>query len=95
MSQFSSQTIRSLLLSYEELGDKYQQLGGDYKYPYFYDVSKESQKMFFLGVHHSFDPNDKLFERINNYWLRFLKETVHSKKVVFTEGGSETNKGVF
>lgn len=86
--------IRELLLTHEEMAKKYRELGKDYEYPYFYSTSKGSQRMFFLGSHHSFEPKDNLFKRIVRIWKKFLEETRGTESVVFIEGGTRAIEGL-
>lgn len=75
------------LLTREELQEKYQELGREYAYPYFYSISKANQHLFALGVHHTFDPKNYQFIKILGHWQDFIKVTKNTPRIVFVEGG--------
>jgi hypothetical protein len=81
-------TLSSLLLTTEEMLDKYQVLHREkYKYPYFYKIKNEKQVLNFVGPHHTFDPANPQIKRIEKYWSSFLKETEKKGCIVLIEGG--------
>lgn len=56
-------------------------------YPYFYRSNRDDQFLFFLGVKHTFDPEDPQFGKIKEYWEQYLKKTKNGKRIVLIEGG--------
>lgn len=78
----------SLILSAEEMDQKYQELHNqNYVYPYFYKISLNKQVLFFLGVHHTFDPSNYQFKSIKKHWDEFLKASKKKNSIVLVEGG--------
>ena len=86
MDQTPTTDIENLLLSSDEMAEKYRELGKDYDYPYVFKISKNGQRLYFLGSKHLFDPEDKQFEAIRKYWQEFLEETDMENCVVLVEG---------
>lgn len=90
MDQDSSASIENLLLSSDEMAEKYKELGKDYEYPYVFKISKNGQTLYFLGSHHLLNPEDKQvdkqFESIRSYWEEFLEKTDRKDCVVLVEG---------
>lgn len=52
-----------------------------------YILQHHSQYLFCFGAQHIFEPNNKQFLEIENFWERFLNKTKKQKKIVFVEGG--------
>lgn len=93
MNQKSQADIEKLLLSSDEMAERYQELGKDYEYPYVIKISKNGQHLYFLGSKHLFDPEDEGFETIRKYWKEFLAETETKDCVVLVEGGERPIEG--
>ncbi len=80
--------IKKLMLSYNQMIDKYQELHEiGYEYPYFYEITKDNKHLFYVGARHVFDPSDSSIEKIKSYWHKFLEVTNKSNCVVMIEGG--------
>jgi|SRR3989344_460971 len=79
-----------LLLTHQEMDQRYKELNKlvpEFKSPYFYKISKGNQTLYFLGVHHTFDPKNYQIAVIKDYWEKFLKETMGKNCIVLGEGG--------
>ncbi len=90
MAKAYNPSVKDLLLSHKEMNDKYQQLHEEkYDYPYTYQIksSNSSQILYFLGVHHVYDPTHPQIHKIKRLWIKFLKDTDKNNCIVLTEGG--------
>lgn len=72
----------SLLLSDEEYQAKHE---GQHSVPYKYEIKSNSQVLFYFGTRHSHNPQDKQWEKLTDYWKRFLN-TVGGNRVLLLEG---------
>lgn len=72
----------SLLLSDEEYQTRFQKKP---QTPYTFEVFSEKQAIFYFGSKHSHDPHDDQWQKLENYWNKFLKET-KGKRIAFLEG---------
>lgn len=54
---------------------------------YFFKISKKNQCLYYLGVKHSFVPEDVQYPLLDKYWVEFLKETKGRDRVALVEGG--------
>ena len=59
---------------------------------FIYYISNSVQRLVFLGVRHSFDPTEHLFEVIRGEWGDFLKKTKSDRRLVFIEGKLRKNE---
>jgi len=91
MTKSNNPSIKDLLLSHEEMNDKYQKLHETkYDYPYIYCInsSTNSQTLCFLGTHHIYDPYHPQIGKIKKSWFKFLKKKIDKNNcIVLTEGG--------
>ena len=83
-----NQDIKSLLLTPEQMADKYNELhDAEYQFPYFYKIGRGSQILFYVGAHHFFDPTNYQLPKIRKYWSEFLNCTNKANSVILVEGG--------
>lgn len=79
---------QDLLLTTQEMDEKYKSLHREgFIYPYFYQISQSNQILYFIGPHHTYDPEDPQIETIKRYWNDFLKVTMKQSCITLTEGG--------
>lgn len=80
--------IGKLLLPNEEMLKVYDRLHKEnFKFPYFFEIKKNDQILYFLGVPHTTDPKSDTISKIKYYWKNFLDKTKKSKRVSMLEGG--------
>jgi hypothetical protein len=79
--------MSSNLLTYKQLNDKYNDLGNNFSFPYFYELKKSDNVLYMLGTKHSMDPNDSQFAVIKNYWKSFTEKTADKPRVAVGEYG--------
>lgn len=58
----------------------------EFIFPYFFSLKKNSSILFYLGVRHSWDPNDQQFNIIKEKWTEFLKIAKHPLVIVESRG---------
>lgn len=61
--------------------------------PYFYEIGKHGQHLFFLGTSHVHNPQDKQNEKIKEKWQKFLELTNKENCVALNEGQVRPNRG--
>lgn len=71
-----------LLLSDEE----YLNIWRNYPVPYMYEVFKDGQTIFYFGVKHSRDLQDKQWDKLEKYWNEFLRKTQNQDRIILLEG---------
>jgi len=71
--------IRNHLLSWEEYNQK------EFDVPYVFKKEKGGRSITYIGVRHSFNPDDEQFEVIQNEFDEFQK--LDGDKIVMIEGG--------
>ena len=54
---------------------------------YHFEINKNNQVLFYFGANHSRDKNDPQYEKIRNYWQKFLDKTGGKNSIVIVEGG--------
>lgn len=54
--------------------------------PYFFSLTKNNSILFYLGVHHSWNPSEPQFKIIKEKWIDFLKIAKHPLVVVESRG---------
>lgn len=78
-----------LILSNQEADEKYREFNEKgILPPYFYEIERDGQRLFFLGAKHIHDPEDKQNKVIKSYWQNFLKITNKENCIVLNEGGT-------
>lgn len=81
--------ISAKLLTTQEMSNTYVELNKiNYEFPYFYKIVKNNQCLYFVGAHHSFDPQNEQFPKIHSYWNSFLAASKDKERVVLVEGGN-------
>src|SRR3990167_3558914 len=60
--------------------------------PYAYQLSKNSQHLFYFGANHSCDPNNKQYPLLESFWTEFLKKTKGKNCIVLVEGSKRPVK---
>jgi len=53
--------------------------------PYTYTLQKKNQHLYYFGSKHSYDPADKQFDLIEEFWDDFVKNTHEEKRLVLLE----------
>lgn len=71
----------SLLLTDEEYQVKHE---GHHPVPYLYEISGDDKTLFYFGVNHSRNPDDKQWQELTEYWERFLS-VAGKERVVLLE----------
>ena len=61
---------------------------------YFFSLKRNDAVLFYLGVCHSWDPNNQQFKAIKEKWVDFLKITQHPFVVVESRGWKIYNEEV-
>jgi hypothetical protein len=59
----------------------------DHKIPYTYKIKKGEQCLYYFGSKHSYDPKNKQFNEIRDFFNDFLNQTIKETSIVFVEGG--------
>ncbi|PIR40076.1 MAG: hypothetical protein COV33_01895 [Candidatus Zambryskibacteria bacterium CG10_big_fil_rev_8_21_14_0_10_34_34] len=75
-----------LLLTQEE----YSKL--KHKTPYVYKIQNKKQFLYYFGERHSFDPKNKQWIQVKEFWFDFIKNTENSKRIAFVEAGNPSLK---
>lgn len=58
-----------------------------HKVPYTFSVKSGENFLYYFGERHSFDPSDKQWIEVEEYFEDFLNKTKNRKRIVFVEGG--------
>jgi hypothetical protein len=74
--------IEKYLMDYDEYNTT------RHTFPYSYSVSRDNQYLYYIGVHHSADPKNPMFDEIREFWQNFLAHTDKKNSIVFIEGGN-------
>lgn len=76
-----SEIIEELLLTGEQLGQKYQELEKGY-HPYFYKIQSTGKVLYYLGCQHTYNPEHPQFNKIRDLWAKFLVEKGEDSVIV-------------
>lgn len=55
--------------------------------PYFFEIEKQGRLLYYFGSNHSFDPDNKQYHLLENYWEEFCRKTKSLNSLVLVEGG--------
>jgi hypothetical protein len=88
MANELNKKIEKLLLPNEKMLKIYDRLHKEnFKFPYFFEIIKNGQILYFLGVNHTTDPKSDQVSETKDYWQKFLSETKKVNCVSLLEGG--------
>jgi hypothetical protein len=69
------------LMTYDEYSFKEKTI------PYQFKIQKNTQKLYYFGANHSFDPKNIQFKKLKEFWQQFLQDTKGQPRMVLLEGG--------
>lgn len=55
--------------------------------PYLFVIRSGSKVLYYFGERHSFNPDDKQWITVKDFWRKFCAETADTKRIAFMEGG--------
>ncbi len=80
--------IKSLLLTHQQMEKQYDEFHKkDIHQPYFFQIKKNQQCLFYIGSKHSFDPDNIQNQIIKKHWQEFLRQTGIKNCIALNEGG--------